>query len=441
MIWVTRARPKTDRIACPWLIRRFIDPEAEIHYVPAGEVLSTAEREGGRSFDAPGADFHLRRPLRLVLPRRGGAARVMSRPAIRSLAFATFLTALAGCGGGHGPTQRSSPASDSVATATALSLPSAGSSESPTSTAPGGLPLHEVADVPMPGPSVRFDYQDVDVDHRRLYIAHLGANRVVAVDVERLTVAGTVEGVANVHGVRVAPDLDRVFATATGTDQVVAIQASSLTVAGRAPTGRFPDGVAYDPTHKAVFVSNKDAGSETIVDAATLAVRRTVRLAGEVGNVIWDPAEQRMLVGARPPDQLLLLDPDAGQVTGRVDLPGCSGAHGVAVDPATHTAFVACERNARLAIVDLTSLHQRELEPVGDDPDVLAFDPGLSRLYVAAESGVVAVFDEHGPSVHKVGQAKLADEAHTVAVDPTTHRVFFPLENVHGHPVLRVMAP
>jgi hypothetical protein len=57
VIWVTRARPKTDRIACPWLIRRFIDPEAEIRYVAAPEVLATAEREGGRSFDAPGAEF------------------------------------------------------------------------------------------------------------------------------------------------------------------------------------------------------------------------------------------------------------------------------------------------------------------------------------------------------------------------------------------------
>jgi hypothetical protein len=60
MKWITRARPKTDRIACPWLIRRFIDPDAEILYVPAEQVLSTAEATGGHSFDAPGAEFHHR---------------------------------------------------------------------------------------------------------------------------------------------------------------------------------------------------------------------------------------------------------------------------------------------------------------------------------------------------------------------------------------------
>jgi hypothetical protein len=57
MRWVTRARPKTDRIACPWLIRKFIDPDAEILYVPADEVLAVAKEQGAHSFDAPDAEY------------------------------------------------------------------------------------------------------------------------------------------------------------------------------------------------------------------------------------------------------------------------------------------------------------------------------------------------------------------------------------------------
>jgi hypothetical protein len=57
MQWVTREHPRTDRIACPWLIRKFIDPDAEIVYVPADQVLAYAEREGATSFDAPGATY------------------------------------------------------------------------------------------------------------------------------------------------------------------------------------------------------------------------------------------------------------------------------------------------------------------------------------------------------------------------------------------------
>lgn len=55
--WVTRERPKTDRIACPWLIKNFIDEEAEFLYVPAEQVLEVAEREGASSYDAPGARY------------------------------------------------------------------------------------------------------------------------------------------------------------------------------------------------------------------------------------------------------------------------------------------------------------------------------------------------------------------------------------------------
>jgi hypothetical protein len=57
MKWVTRARPKTDRIACPWLIRKFVDQDAQILYVPSEQVLVIAKQEGARSFDAPGAEF------------------------------------------------------------------------------------------------------------------------------------------------------------------------------------------------------------------------------------------------------------------------------------------------------------------------------------------------------------------------------------------------
>lgn len=57
MKWITRERPKIDRLACPWLIRRFIDPAAEFLFVPAGEVLAVAQREGAVPFDIPGVEL------------------------------------------------------------------------------------------------------------------------------------------------------------------------------------------------------------------------------------------------------------------------------------------------------------------------------------------------------------------------------------------------
>jgi len=57
MKWVTRARPKVDRVACPWLIKRFIDPKAEILYVPSDEVMTVANREGAIPFDVSNVEL------------------------------------------------------------------------------------------------------------------------------------------------------------------------------------------------------------------------------------------------------------------------------------------------------------------------------------------------------------------------------------------------
>ena len=57
MKWVTRARPKVDRVACPWLIKRFVDPRAEFLYVPPDQVMETAKREGAIPFDVPNVEL------------------------------------------------------------------------------------------------------------------------------------------------------------------------------------------------------------------------------------------------------------------------------------------------------------------------------------------------------------------------------------------------
>jgi len=75
---------------------------------------------------------------------------------------------------------------------------------------------------------------------------------------------------------------------------------------------------------------------------------------------------------------------------------------------------------------------------VGKDPDVLAFDPGAKRLYVAAESGHVKIFQVANRALEELGDLHLP-HAHSVAVDPKTHLIYFPLENLEGKPVLRIV--
>ena len=96
---------------------------------------------------------------------------------------------------------------------------------------------------------------------------------------------------------------------------------------------------------------------------------------------------------------------------------------------------------ASRVVVDLATRRQTLTLPLPPDTDVLAFEPTLQRLYTASETGTVAVFAvavDH--SVNEMGRGFLGPNAHTVAVDPLTHRVYFPLENLSEHPVLRIMA-
>jgi DNA-binding beta-propeller fold protein YncE len=303
------------------------------------------------------------------------------------------------------------------------------------------LPLRPVADVRLPGTPSRFDYQDIDPTRRRLYVAHLGASQLDVVDLDDLTAVGTVDHVADVHGVQAAPDLGIIYASATGADEIIAIDATTLEVRFRAPSGDFPDGLAYDPTDARVFVSNKNTGTISALDPRTGQPAPTIKLSGETGNLAYDAVGRSVFAAVRPPDELVRVAPTSGAITARTRLRACSGAHGVYLEQRMRLAFVACERNGRLAVVDLTTLTQRSLAKVGEGPDVLAFDAELQRLYVAAESGVVTTFEVRASSLAELGRAKLAAHAHSVAVDQATHHVLFPLQDVDGHPVVRVMRP
>jgi DNA-binding beta-propeller fold protein YncE len=149
-----------------------------------------------------------------------------------------------------------------------------------------------------------------------------------------------------------------------------------------------------------------------------------------------------MLVAVQGRDDLAVIDPGTLAVTGRIPLPGCDHDHGLSVDPDSRLGFVACAGNATLLTVDLTTAQVTGSKPVGEDPDVLAYDQSAHRLYVAAESGTVTVLDLRDRRMTVVGSDHLADGAHVVAVDPRTHHSFYPVPaGANGHPALLEREP
>jgi DNA-binding beta-propeller fold protein YncE len=304
------------------------------------------------------------------------------------------------------------------------------------------LPLRPAGQIALPGDGSRFDYASLDPGRGLLFVAHLGASEIIEIDVHAGTVVRVIRDVEQVHGVPVVPDRHRVYATATGADQLVTFDEDTGTRLGQAPTGDYPDGLAYDPVHHTIWTTNETGGSETVVDADTGQVRGTVQLGGEAGNVVYDPTGGQILVDVQSRNILAAIDPATLGVIRRVPLPGCDHDHGLSLDPARRLAFVACDANATLLTVDLDTGKTLDTQPVGQDPDVLAYDPGAGRLYVAAESGWVTLLDERGRQLTVSGRSHLADGAHVVTVDPGTHRSFYPVpRGAAGRPALLIYEP
>jgi DNA-binding beta-propeller fold protein YncE len=301
-------------------------------------------------------------------------------------------------------------------------------------------PLAFVADVPLTGRPVRFDYQSLDVTNNRLYLAHMNADQLVVFDTKQRAVIATLPGFPDVHGVIAVPELNRVYASATGEHKVVAVDTQTLKIIAEAGRIQYPDGLAYAPSVKRVFVSDEHGDADAVIDAPTNTLVKTIPLGGNAGNTVYDPGSGKIVVAVSGKNELALIDPASETITGRYPLPGIDGAHGVVIDGGARLAFVAGEDNNKLAAVDLSTMQVLGTYAVGRGPDVLAFDPELKMIYVAAESGEVTVFKENGKSLLLKGQLKLP-HAHTVSVDPQSHLVYFPLENLNGHPVLRIMAP
>ena len=301
-------------------------------------------------------------------------------------------------------------------------------------------PLKHVADIPLPGRAVRFDYQSFDRKHGRLYMAHMNADQLVLFDAKKREVIANLDGFPNVHGVLAVPEIRRVFASATGEHKLAVVDMDTLKILATPGPIKYPDGIAYAPTANRVFVSDEHGDADAVIDAKTNILIATIKLDGGAGNTVYDPGSGRILVAVHGKNELVSIDPMTAKIISHYPMPGVESPHGIALDVDARLAFVAGEENNQLALVDLVSMQVLATYPTGKDPDVLAFDPGLKLLYVSAESGDVRVFQESGKSLTSLG-ALFMPHAHTVSVDPETHLVYFPLQNLNGKPVLRIMEP
>lgn len=334
---------------------------------------------------------------------------------------------------------RSQSAPSCYATATSMTPASWRAPSSPTAATPTpGLTL--LREIPLPGPANRFDYQSVDPASGRIYMNHMNAGRMIVFDADSGKVVSEVSDLPRATGVLAVPRHHQVYVSAAGAHQVAIIDDRTLKVTSRVGDIRFPDGIAYASHADKVFVSDESGDADVVIDPVTRAKRSTIALGGEAGNTHYDSVSHCILLAVQTRNQLVAIDPVSEKIVQRYDLPGSDHPHGFTLDEEGRLAFVSCEGNAALLVVDLRTMKVAQMLKVADGPDVLAWDAAWRRLYVAAESGVLSAFWLDGKTLRAMGEIR-APHAHTVSVDSRTHHVYLPLENVRGRPVLRIYEP
>ena len=309
------------------------------------------------------------------------------------------------------------------------------------SVAPAPKPgLRLVRETPLPGPANRFDYQSIDPASGRIYMNHMNAGRTIVFDANNGKIVAEVMDVPRATGVWAVPQHHQVYVSAAGNHEVAIFDDRTLKITARVKGISFPDGIAYAAYADKVFVSDESGEADVIIDAKTTTKRATIRLGGEAGNTHYDSVSRCILVAVQTRNQLVAIDPVSERIVQRYDLPGSDGPHGFTLDEPDRLAFVTSEGNGKLQVVDLRTMKIFQTLTVPDDPDVVAWDPSWRRLYVAAESGALSAYWLDGNTLRPIGEVR-APRAHTVSVDPRTHLVYLPLENVNGRPVLRIYEP
>jgi DNA-binding beta-propeller fold protein YncE len=306
---------------------------------------------------------------------------------------------------------------------------------------PGNSLLKKIIDIPLPGGTTRFDYQSYDTAAGRLYLSHMGDGELMIVDVRNEKLIAHLPGFPAMTGVLVVPSLKRVYGSVTKNHEVAVVDTDTLTIIKRVPDGKFPDGLAFSPETQKLYVSDESGAVETVIDTKTNEKLRSIPLGGEAGNTQLDPTSHLIYVAVQTRNQLIAIDPQSDKIVARYDLQMGKHPHGFYIDAPRNRAYISCQGDNKLIVFNLQTHSEEAVYPVKEDPDVLAFDSESKLLYVACESGGVTLFRAEKDKLMKIGDADVGPNSHTVAVDSQTHKSYFPLKNVNGSPVLRIMIP
>ena len=305
----------------------------------------------------------------------------------------------------------------------------------------GGQTLKEIVKFDLPGPGgKRFDYLTIDPDDHYLISAHLAADQTYVIDLATNKVVATIADTPGAEGVEYVAELNKFYTSNAHDNTIGVVDLKQMKVVKKLKTEAKPDGSAYaSPFHK-LYVSDERGKAEAVVDVTKDEILKTLHFESETGMPQYDPVARKVYVNLQDQDILAVIDPATDTVVGRYPVGKCKGNHGMALDPEHHRAFLSCEGNELMTVFDLDKKGAIAFLPLPGGPDVIKFDPGLRRIYVACYSGAIAVFhQDDADHYRKLEDFRVQHAVHTVAVDLKTHKLYTPEQEEDGKPVARMV--
>jgi len=304
-----------------------------------------------------------------------------------------------------------------------------------------GQTLKQSAKFDLPGPGgKRFDYLTIDEDDNYLFSTHLAAGQTYVIDLATNKVIATIADTPGAEGVEYVPELKKFYTSNAHDNTIGVVDLKQMKVVKKLKTESKPDGSTYAaPFHK-LYVSDERGKAEAVVDVEKDEIIRTLHFDSETGMPQYDPVARKVYVNLQDKNIFAVIDPATDEVVARYPVGRCDGNHGMALDPEHHRAFLSCEGNELMTVFDLDKHVPIAFLKMPGGPDVIKFDPGLGRIYVACYSGAIAVFHQDDPDHYrKLEDFRGQHAVHTLAVDLKTHRVYTPEQQEDGKSVARMV--
>jgi len=269
-----------------------------------------------------------------------------------------------------------------------------------------------------------WDYVTADESAGRLFVSH--GTQVQVIDETNGNLLGTIPDTKGVHGIALAPDLNKGFISCGRDSSVTVFDLETLNVLDRINVGaKNPDAILYDPYSRRVFTFNGGSSNSTVMNAQTNKVIGTIPLDGKPEFSVSD-GNGKVYVNIEDKNEIAVIEPIAMFVEQQWSISPGESPSGLALDNDNHRLFSVCG-NKMMVIVDAQNGKIITTLPIGERVDGAAFDPVLKRAYSSNGEGTLTIVEEVNKDLFKVLENITTQKgARTIAVDTKTHHIFLP---------------